>query len=113
MKEGTTRHPPLKVPVGVDECMIMMEVDTGASISVVSQSVFDKLRPGRVNSTVGRIYATSVIKVRERALYSKCYPNMIKSFKKDWALTLGHMFGLGWMLKSHPKILQSVHIVLI
>ncbi len=34
------RQPPLKVQIEVDECMIMMEVDTGASISIMSKSEF-------------------------------------------------------------------------
>ena len=40
-------HPPIKVPVGVDGCMITMEVDTGASLSLMAQATFSELWPGR------------------------------------------------------------------
>ena len=39
--------PPIKVKVRVDECVISMEVDTGAAMSLMSEATFSKLWPGR------------------------------------------------------------------
>jgi hypothetical protein len=33
--------------VGVDECMIPMEVDTGASVTIMSEPAYQKLWPAR------------------------------------------------------------------
>lgn len=37
----------IKVQVGVDGCMVSMEVDTGASLSLMAQGMFRDLWPGR------------------------------------------------------------------
>ena len=41
------RTPPIKVHVEVEGVSIPMEVDTGASVSIVSENTYHKLRPGR------------------------------------------------------------------
>ena len=38
---------PHNVQVMVDDCLISMEVDTGAALSLVSESTFRKLWPGK------------------------------------------------------------------
>ena len=48
---GMSTRPPIKVQVGVDDCLISMEVDTGASMSLMSDATFNKLWPGRSLST--------------------------------------------------------------
>ena len=40
VKSPTGRIPPLKVPVLIDGCEVLMEIDTGASRSIMSESVF-------------------------------------------------------------------------
>ena len=44
---GVTDAPPITVKVKLDDCLVDMEVDTGASISLMSESAFPKLWPGR------------------------------------------------------------------
>ena len=39
--------PPLKVSLSVDHCPLDMEVDTGESVSIISQATFDELWPNR------------------------------------------------------------------
>ena len=43
--KGTQRAPPITVEVKVDDCLISMEVDTGASLSLMSYSTFNGLWP--------------------------------------------------------------------
>ena len=45
--KGTTKAPPIMVEVKVDDCLIPMEVDTGASVTLMSYSTFTGLWPGR------------------------------------------------------------------
>lgn len=45
------RLPPIQVCVGVDNCSVTMEVDTGASVSIMSEAMYHKLWPGRSLST--------------------------------------------------------------
>ena len=40
--------PPFKVQVKLDDCLVDMEVDTGASISLMSESTFKRIWPGRI-----------------------------------------------------------------
>ena len=47
VKPRTSKVPPTKVPVTVDSKSIEMEVDTGASVSLISKKLFDELWPGR------------------------------------------------------------------
>ena len=42
-----TRVPPIRVALALDSCSMPMEVDTGASVSIVSESLYHKLWPGR------------------------------------------------------------------
>ena len=44
-REG--RVPPIKVQIKLDECCVPMEVDTGASVSLMSEALYRKLWPGR------------------------------------------------------------------
>ena len=45
--KGTTKTPPIMVELKVDNCIIPMEVDTGASVSLMPYSTFARLWPGR------------------------------------------------------------------
>ena len=45
--KGVARSPPILVKVKLDDCMVNMEVDTGAAMSLMSQSTFQGLWPGR------------------------------------------------------------------
>ena len=47
--KGTKRAPPITVDMKVDNCLITMEVDTGASLSLMSYSTstFSGVWPGR------------------------------------------------------------------
>ena len=45
--KGIPNAPPIKVKVKLDDCLMDMEVDTGASVSLMSESAFRKLWPGR------------------------------------------------------------------
>ena len=52
VKQGCDgRQPPIKVHVGVDKCSIPMEIDTGASVSIMSETTYHKLWPRRGLST--------------------------------------------------------------
>ena len=42
---------PLKVEVKLDGCSICMEIDTGATMSVMSETTFNQVWPGRYLST--------------------------------------------------------------
>ena len=48
---GMSNAPPIEVKVQVDDCLIKMEVDTGASMTLMSESTFGELWPGRSLST--------------------------------------------------------------
>lgn len=39
--------PPLKVRIKVDDCLITMEVNTGASLSLMAEATFRRLWPSR------------------------------------------------------------------
>ena len=45
--EKSWDSPPIQVKVRVDECVIRMEVDTGAAVSLMSESTYKKLWPDR------------------------------------------------------------------
>ena len=45
--KGTKRVPPITVDMKVDNCPITMEVDTGASLSLMSYNTFGGVWPGR------------------------------------------------------------------
>ena len=45
--KGTKRAPPITVDMKVDNCLITMEVDTGASLSLMSYNTFSGVWPGR------------------------------------------------------------------
>ena len=42
-----TPSPPIMIKVKLDDCLVDMEVDTGASISLMSERTFNKMWPGR------------------------------------------------------------------
>ena len=44
---GTHRSPPIVIKLRVDDCLVKMELDTGASMSIMSQTTFFGLWPGR------------------------------------------------------------------
>ena len=48
---GMSNSPPIEIKVQVDDCLIKMEVDTGTFMSLMSQTTFQKLWPGRSLST--------------------------------------------------------------
>jgi hypothetical protein len=53
---GVSISPPIMVKVRVDDCLISMEVDTGAAHSLISKKTFESLWPGRsLNPTTIRI----------------------------------------------------------
>ena len=45
--QGRGRQPPITVQVGVDECTVTMEVDTGASTTIMPEPTYHKFWPGR------------------------------------------------------------------
>ena len=45
--KGVAHSPPILVKVKLDDCLVNMEVDTGAVMSLMSQSIFQGLWPGR------------------------------------------------------------------
>ena len=47
VSERTTSMPPIKIKVEVDECLVGMEVDTGAAMSIMAINTFRKLWPRR------------------------------------------------------------------
>ena len=52
--------PPIEVQVQIDDCRVTMEVDTGATMSLMSQQTFQRLWPGRsLQSTKVRLCAYS------------------------------------------------------
>ena len=53
VRSGSMRSPPIQVKVGVDDCLIKMEVDTGASVSLMSETLFTELWPGRSLESTG------------------------------------------------------------
>ena len=66
--------PPIQVKVKVDDCLIPMEVDTGASMSLMSEHTFRRLWPRRSLVTTGVTlcaYSKEPIPVK-----GKCYVNI-------------------------------------
>ena len=47
MKQSGGKLPPLKVCVQLDECNIPMEIDTGASMSIMSEDTYRKIWPAK------------------------------------------------------------------
>ena len=45
--KGTAHSPPIKVDVKLDDCVVKMEVDTGAAMTIMSETTFQGLWPGR------------------------------------------------------------------
>ena len=57
---GVPNSPPINVKVRVDDCLISMEVDTGAAHSLTSEKTFESLWPGRsLNPTTTRLQSYS------------------------------------------------------
>ena len=55
-----TKVPPIEVQVQIDDCQVRMEVDTGATMSLMSAETFHSLWPGRqVKTTKVRLCAYS------------------------------------------------------
>ena len=77
--KGASNTPPITIEMKVDDCLINMEVDAGAFISLMSDSTFQGLWPGRsLSSTQGRLWAYS----REPILVlGCCYVNV--SYKEQ------------------------------
>ena len=46
-QERDARLPPIKVHVEINNCSVPMEVDTGASVSIMSETLYHKLWPRR------------------------------------------------------------------
>ena len=44
---GTHKAPPIVVKLRVDDCTIIIEIDTGVSVSIMSEHTFQGLWPGR------------------------------------------------------------------
>ena len=50
------RLPPIKVPVELDHCSVPMKVDTGASVSIMAETLYHKLWPrGGLKQTTVRL----------------------------------------------------------
>ena len=48
VKSSAVHHsPPIRVKVKLDECLVGMEVDTGAAVSIMSEAIFRVLWPTR------------------------------------------------------------------
>ena len=48
VKSSAVHHsPPIRVKVKLDECLVGMEVDTGAAVSIMSEAIFRELWPTR------------------------------------------------------------------
>ena len=45
--ESKPTLPPIQVKVKLDDCLVTMEVDTGASMSLMAEATFNALWPGR------------------------------------------------------------------
>ena len=77
--KGTTKTHPIMVEVKVDNCIIPMEVDTGASVSLMPYSTFARLWPGRsVEPTSVRLRTYSLIscgQVQCKQVVGKCNVN--------------------------------------
>ena len=46
-KQRPESLPPIKVQIGVDDCLVSMEVDTGASNTIMAETTYQRLWPGR------------------------------------------------------------------
>ena len=47
VKSQAPYSPPILIQVRIDECMVDFEVDTGASVSLMYEAMFERLWPGR------------------------------------------------------------------
>ena len=57
---GSIKSPPILVKLTVDDCLLKMELDTGASMSIMSAATFHELWPGRnLDSTDVRLQSYS------------------------------------------------------
>ena len=54
---GVTHSPPIQIKVKFDECLVVMEVDTGASMSLISETTFRGLWSGRVLPPLSHTYS--------------------------------------------------------
>ena len=75
------RLPPIQVCIGVDNCSVTMEVDTGASVSIMSEAVYHKLWPGRSLST-------SPIRLQT---YSKELIAVVGGTEVQWSMKVGRL----------------------
>ena len=76
----TSSSPPIGVKIQIDDCLIGMEVDTGASVTLMSESTLYGLWPGRsLDSTSIRLcsYAGETI-----PLLGQCYVNVAYQGRK-------------------------------
>ena len=46
-RDAPSRSPPIKVHVELDSCKVSMEVDTGATVSIITEALYRKLWPRR------------------------------------------------------------------
>ena len=45
LKQSGSKLPPLRVSLQVDDCKISMQIDTGASVSIMSEDTYRKIWP--------------------------------------------------------------------
>ncbi len=98
-----SKSPPIQVQVVIDECNVDMEVDTGASVTIMSESKFYNLWPGRsLDKTEVRLqsYSKETIPVLGSTQVSVCYDNQVVQLPLIVVEGTGPtLLGRNWLLK--------------
>lgn len=98
-----SKSPPIQVQVVIDECNVDMEVDTGASVTIMSESKFYNLWPGRsLDKTEVRLqsYSKETIPVLGSTQVSVCYDNQVAQLPLIVVKGTGPtLLGRNWLLK--------------
>jgi len=103
VSKPNSKTPPIQVKIIVDECNVDMEVDTGASVTIMAESEFYKLWPGRsLDKTEVKLqsYSKETIPVLGCTQVSVCCGNQVAQLPLIVVKGTGPtLLGRNWLLK--------------
>ena len=121
-------QPPIKVPVHIDGVDVCMELDTGTSVSIVSETQYKQLWPGRSLDTsqirlqtysreplvvVGSLnviveYEAQKVTLPLGGCATYCLVGTLNTIKLNWAkIHYTHAPGLNDLLAKYPEVFEK------
>ncbi len=104
-QEGEGRTPAIKVQVDLDDCIVPMEVDTGASVSIMAEATYRKLWPRRsLGTSKARLqtYPKEPIEVVGGTNVQVSYEG--QTAQLPWVVVRGRAYPVGEELDEPDKV---------